>query len=294
MPSAPTLTPCFLQMDGGDRKGFFQSDAREKTLDDLVREEKEGGWDMDATFAKNVVRAGRKFKQHGNVSLACLVCLPVPLVRCSPSGCEHVQSRAGRDEDEEVDVTLFDKKEDRLTEQERVKRDRQKAVEADRKLSHTQMNCWFCFQNPKFKKHLILSLGEHAYLSIPQGQAPIVQGHCQIVPMEHVLSVNEADEEVYEEIIKFKAALHRMYTAQGRSCIFLETAYQFQRNRHAIIDVLPMDKEAVMDAPLFFSKAIVEAEEWTQNKRLIDTTGKGVRRSVPKVRVAVFLPCRGT
>lgn len=43
-----------------------------------------------------------------------------------------------------------------------------------------------------------------------------------------------------------------------------------------------MDREEGADAPLYFRKAILDSEEWTTNKKLIDTTGRGLRRSVPK------------
>lgn len=41
---------------------------------------------------------------------------------------------------------------------------------------------------------------------------------------------------------------------------------------------------------------IMEAdEEWAQNKKLIDTTGKGLRKSVPKVRkVTTHKECTGS
>lgn len=43
-----------------------------------------------------------------------------------------------------------------------------------------------------------------------------------------------------------------------------------------------MDREEGADAPLFFRKAILDSEQWTTNKTLIDTAGRGLRRSVPK------------
>ena len=36
-------------------------------------------------------------------------------------------------------------------------------------------------------------------------------------------------------------------------------------------------------APLYYKKAILESDEqWSQNKKLVDTAGKGLRRSVPR------------
>jgi hypothetical protein len=88
--------------------------------------------------------------------------------------------------------------------------------------------------------------------------------------------------QVYEEVNRFKGALHALYSSQGREVVFLETALNLSSSRHAIIDVIPMDKAEGEDAPLFFRKAIVDAEEWTTNKKLIDTAGRGLRKCIPK------------
>jgi diadenosine tetraphosphate (Ap4A) HIT family hydrolase len=99
-----------------------------------------------------------------------------------------------------------------------------------------------------------VSLGEHSLLMLPP-EGPRVAGHMILVPLPHVVSMTEADEEVYDEVNRFKAALHAMYAAKGEDVLFLETAMNFGRRRHARVDVVPMDKEIAFDAPLYFRKA---------------------------------------
>jgi hypothetical protein len=92
---------------------------------------------------------------------------------------------------------------------------------------------------------------------------------------------------VYEELNDYKAALHRYYTSIKEGVIFLETALLGGRSgaagagAHAAIHVVSMEGEEALDAPLFFRKAIEDAEEWTTNAALIDTAGKGLRRCIP-------------
>lgn len=69
------------------------------------------------------------------------------------------------------------------------------------------------------------------------------------------------------------------------SCIFLETAIRVKESRtHACIECIPVDSNAFTAAPMIFKKEIAEAEsEWSQHhaKSIIDTSEKGLRRSVP-------------
>ncbi len=53
------------------------------------------------------------------------------------------------------------------------------------------------------------------------------------------------------------------------------------RVRHARVDVFPLPLALAADAPIFFRKAILDSEEWTTNRALIDTAGKGLRRVIP-------------
>ena len=61
--------------------------------------------------------------------------------------------------------------------------------------------------------------------------------------------------------VYFSVYLHIPSSLQGKDALFLETAMQFGKKRHARIDVIPMDKEEAMDAPLYFRKAIMDAGE---------------------------------
>ncbi|CAK9183886.1 unnamed protein product [Ilex paraguariensis] len=148
-----------------------------------------------------------------------------------------------------------------------------------------QERCQFCFENPARPMHLVVAIANFTYLSLPQLQ-PIVPGHCCILPMQHESSTRTVDNNVWDEIRNFKKCLIMMFAKQEKDLVFLETVMGLaQQRRHCLVDCIPLPREIAKQAPLYFKKAIDEAEdEWSQHnaKKLIDTSEKGLRSSIPK------------
>lgn len=148
-----------------------------------------------------------------------------------------------------------------------------------------QDRCQFCFDNPTRPKHLAIAIANFTYLSLPQMQ-PIVAGHCYIVTLQHESSTRTVDDNVWDEIRNFKKCLIMMFSKQERDVVFLETVLGLaQQRRHCLVECVPLPREIVKQAPVYFKKAIDEAEdEWSQHnaKKLIDTSVKGLRNSIPK------------
>ncbi|KAJ8765166.1 hypothetical protein K2173_011426 [Erythroxylum novogranatense] len=148
-----------------------------------------------------------------------------------------------------------------------------------------QERCLFCFENPSRPKHLVVSIANFTYLMLPQQQS-IVTGHCCILPMQHESATRVVDNNVWEELRNFKKCLIMMFSKQDKEVVFLETVMGIaQQRRHCLIECIPLPREIAKQAPLYFKKAIDEAEdEWSQHdaKKLIDTSVKGLRGSIPK------------
>ncbi|KAM5553023.1 CWF19-like protein 2 [Rosa sericea] len=175
-----------------------------------------------------------------------------------------------------------------------IKKSKKKQGSDDRKVTQKntfanrfsiqQERCLFCFENPKRPAHLVVAIGNYSYLMLPQ-QKPVVDGHCYILPMQHVPATRTLDDHVWEEIRNFKKCLIMMFAKQEKDVVFLETVMGLaQQRRHCIIECIPLPQDIAKDAPLYFKKAIDEAEdEWSQHnaKKLIDTSVKGLRGSVP-------------
>ncbi|KAK8510900.1 hypothetical protein V6N13_091293 [Hibiscus sabdariffa] len=154
-----------------------------------------------------------------------------------------------------------------------------------RRLLTQQERCLFCFENPNRPKHLVVAIANFTYLMLPQWQ-PVVPGHCCILPMQHDLATRTIDNNVWDEIRNFKKCLIMMFAKQDKELVFLETVMGLaQQRRHCMIECIPVPRRIAKQAPVYFKKAIDEAEdEWSQHnaKKLIDTSEKGLHGTIPK------------
>ncbi|KAK4425547.1 CWF19-like protein 2 [Sesamum alatum] len=148
-----------------------------------------------------------------------------------------------------------------------------------------QDRCQFCFENPNRPKHLVIAIANFTYLSLPH-QQPVVPGHCAILTLQHESSTRTVDDNVWSEIRNFKKCLIMMFAKQEKDVLFLETVMGLaQQRRHCLVECIPLPRDVAKQAPVYFKKAIDEAEdEWSQHnaKKLIDTSEKGLRSSIPK------------
>ncbi|SCV04616.1 LANO_0G11298g1_1 [Lachancea nothofagi CBS 11611] len=89
-------------------------------------------------------------------------------------------------------------------------------------------DCRFCFSNPSIEDHLIIHIGEYAYLTIAKGPLTIptnnmdFSGHCLLIPIKHTPKLKAADissdnifeAPFYQEIQRFEAGIVRMNEAE--------------------------------------------------------------------------------
>lgn len=227
-------------------------------LRQLVAIEKEGGRNVDEDLAMNISKK-RKF-----------------------AGAQELMDDERIDDfgAGTIDISLVQNKRERMSEGDKARHDRKRAIGEANRQQKIEDTCNFCLKGSKIAKHLVIALGERTLLMLPQ-RGEIGFGHCFIVPLEHVSSVTAVDEDVYTEIKNFKKCVARMYATMKQEAIFLEMACD--KRRHTYIECVPLPRETSMEAPIYFKKGLLDAdEEWSQHKKVIDTAGKGIRRSVPK------------
>eukprot|EP01134_Creolimax_fragrantissima_P002608 CFRG2608T1 len=160
-------------------------------------------------------------------------------------------------------------------------RELHRAISAQQKIKGAEDNCNYCIDNANMPKHLMICVGIKTFVMLPTGES-MTPLQCMIVPMAHVSAINQLDEDVQDEIKICKKYLTKMYNAKEMDCVFMETAMNFKRHRHAVLECVPMDREVGEIAPMCFRKAMNESmSEWGANKKII-TTRNGARCPIPK------------
>lgn len=107
--------------------------------------------------------------------------------------------------------------------------------------------CWFCLASPEVEKHMVITLGDHAYLALAKGG--LVDDHLLLLPIGHIQCMAEAGPELKDEVERYKEALRRFYGDQGKCVVFFERNY---RTQHAQIQVVPLSSDRMHNlAPMF-------------------------------------------
>lgn len=74
-----------------------------------------------------------------------------------------------------------------------------------------------------------------------------------------------------------------MFNEQGCGVIFMETSMKKHQHRHTMIEAIPVPYGTYEQAPAYFKEAMMAVdEEWSQHKKVIDTTERGIRKSLVK------------
>ncbi|XP_053399923.1 CWF19-like protein 2 [Mercenaria mercenaria] len=183
-------------------------------------------------------------------------------------------------DDFQVDDVFISNANRKQSESIQEQRDRAAAIHEHKKMAASLEKCRFCFGT--VPKHLIIAIGTKVYLCLPNNKS-LTEGHCLIVPMQHVASGTTVDEDVWSEIQVFRRTLTKMFADRDEDVVFMETCMKLKQFPHMCIECVPMDKEVGDLAPIYFKKAIQESEsEWSQNKKVVDLSQKDIRHSVPK------------
>ncbi|KAG0226617.1 hypothetical protein BGX31_007235 [Mortierella sp. GBA43] len=133
-------------------------------------------------------------------------------------------------------------------------------------------NCTMCFKDDGRTPPIMptVSMGARVYLGLPMTKE-FLPGHCLIVPIQHVTSTLECDDDVWDEIRNFMKCLIQMNAADDKFVVFSETIINLKWQKHT---------EAILNAD----------EEWSQHKKLIETDAKDPKNGGFRRRLTSKLP----
>ncbi|ODV92827.1 hypothetical protein CANCADRAFT_93716 [Tortispora caseinolytica NRRL Y-17796] len=158
---------------------------------------------------------------------------------------------------------------------------------ATTKPSVTKQVCPLCFHDTDLGLAPVVALGLRTYLTLPT-EPELAQYSAMIVPLEHHTSMLQCEQDEWDEVRNFMKSLARMYYSLGKGVIFYENALGGPKgHQHAAISAVPTPLNITANEwKAIFSRSyeITETEEWTQHKKVIDTTktaeNKGFRHSM--------------
>ncbi|KAI8910810.1 CwfJ C-terminus 1-domain-containing protein-like protein [Gorgonomyces haynaldii] len=140
--------------------------------------------------------------------------------------------------------------------------------------------CPYCFKDGYPPKATLVSLGIKTYLALPL-TIEMVPFHCYIVPVQHVTTTLELEDDAWDEIRNFQKTLLQMMDQQDKRVIFMETVINRDWHKHTVIECIPVPLDFYEDAPAYYKEALLQVEEeWSQHKKVISTTERGFRRSL--------------
>ncbi|KAI5838398.1 CwfJ C-terminus 1-domain-containing protein-like protein [Morchella snyderi] len=121
-------------------------------------------------------------------------------------------------------------------------------------------DCFFCLSYPKLEKHLIVSIGNDAYLTTAKG--PLTKAsaatlpfasHILIIPLTHtptlaLMDDGDARDSTLAEMTRYRDAIGRMLKARGFGTVTFEIARAGGVHAHWQVVPVPMDKLAGVEA----------------------------------------------
>jgi len=257
--------------EGGEKKvklaGYYEDD--DVSLEELVRREKIAGQqEYEANFASHVMKQGKRFRQRHD------------------------------DDDEALDLGAWEergKKMDAKKRRDLVEKGRKGEAlgtaignakgSKDRNLER----CHFCAESKVYSyKHRVIAQTERVVLALQAPHLAFVDGELVLFPKDHgQSSVNDMDEDTYEELRQLQVALVAYFREEAasddkrgpvdpligapaaRAPVFVEVHKErispdkkmLGAFPHCCVHVYPVDLHLLNDCAMFFEQALREAED---------------------------------
>ncbi|QDZ26000.1 hypothetical protein HOP50_20g85510 [Chloropicon primus] len=160
---------------------------------------------------------------------------------------------------------------------------RQKQVQAFQRAERSQEHCRYCLSNPNRPKQLVVAIGQMSYLRLPTGKRSVAQGHCLIVPMEHLPSTRVADDNTLVDIRNFKKSLMQMFGSMNYGVVFTELG---GKRGHVCVEAVPVPLNRMASVPMLFKHEFAQRSDELNSefhsKHLIETGPRGIQEKIPE------------
>lgn len=112
----------------------------------------------------------------------------------------------------------------------------------------SKQTCWFCLANPEIERHLLVSIGGSAYLSLPKGE--LTPGHVLLVTIDHLANslslihqgtLGGTNEETRLDMHKYKLSIQQYFESMGCGTVIYETSLSSQH--HLNVNFVPVPKD---------------------------------------------------
>ncbi|CAH1394232.1 unnamed protein product [Nezara viridula] len=114
-------------------------------------------------------------------------------------------------------------------------------------------DCWFCLSSDEPQNHLIVSVGFNVYLSLSKGG--LVRDHMLLIPINHVSSISQVDEEIRSELNRYKKIIKQHFITKNKRVIFFE---RFYKTSHAQVNCIPMREDLSCNVKSSFMERAAE------------------------------------
>lgn len=140
-------------------------------------------------------------------------------------------------------------------------------------------DCWFCLSNTGCAKHLVVAIGQEAYLALPKGQLPPASsdaspvpggGHVLIIPVTHTPSIQSLTSSTSKlnlanEMEEYLSALSKCYAAYGCTLIaWCIVKHSNTRAGHLQIQCVPVPESRILTSGAGPSLSDALVQEATQ------------------------------
>lgn len=183
--------------------------------------------DIDKIYRENILKLGKHYK-----------------------GTEfNSGDKAGKDEDIEIDMKLFQRKQMNSLEQMKKQlesKEKEKAI-----YSSILRNCNFC---KNIQNQYIIYQNENLIVKFKNYPYSLAFGHVEIIPKTHVKTFINCSEEIKEDIIYIKKKLAKYFETLESSLISFETCLFLDKFPHTVIEVIPIKHELLVEAYMYFKE----------------------------------------